>query len=130
MKTEIKINLVFFDFSMSPDDLSQKLGINATSTWRKGDQGITVPIRKKTNGWELSSGLDKSTDFEKHIDALLAKIRPHKQQFIEMGKVLSPVLSFVVYSYDGARPSMGFSKEAIQELAELNAEIDIDLYVL
>ena len=74
--------------------------------------------------------LHTSADFERHINALLARIRPYKQQFIENGKVLHPVLSCVVYSYDGARPSMGFSLDAIQELAELNAEVDIDLYVL
>lgn len=84
----------------------------------------------KTNWWELNSGLNTSAEFDKHINALLAKIRPHKQRFIEISKSFNPGLSCVVYSYDGARPSMGFSKDAIKELAEINAEIDIDLYVV
>ncbi len=68
--------------------------------------------------------------FEKNITVLLERIRPHKQQFIEIGKTFDPVLSCVVYSYDGDRPYLGFSRDEINELAELNATVDIDLYVL
>ncbi len=58
MRSEIQIKLVFSNLPMSPDDLSQKLGINATRSWNEGDEGVIKTIRKKTNGWKLNSGLD------------------------------------------------------------------------
>jgi len=35
----------------------------------------------------------------------------------------------IVKSYGGDRPQIFFDKEVIRKLAELNAEIDVDLYV-
>jgi hypothetical protein len=130
MKTEIKASLGFTDFPMSPQDLTKELGIEPTNSWRTGEIGTMSKLPMKNNGWELGSGLELSRDFESHLKALLDKIRPYKENFIDAGKKYPAILSCIVYIYGQDRPFVGFESTSVKELAELNATIDIDLYIL
>jgi hypothetical protein len=128
MKTEIKASFGFTDFPMPPQELTKELGIEPTHSWKKGDPGIASKLPMKNNGWELSSGLELSKDFESHLRALLDKIRPLKENFINVGKKFPTVLSCIIYIYGEDRPYLGFESTVVKELADLNATIDIDLY--
>ncbi len=130
MKTEIKTSICFNDFPMHPDELSKELGVEATNIWVKGEKGKRTNKLRKNNGWKLQSELDKSEDLEKHVMFLLNKIRPIKHNFLRFSINYEPILSCVVYIYDGDRPPLNFSQEIIKELSEINASIDVDLYIL
>jgi len=130
MKSEIEVKFSYSDFAMSIEDLSAELMTKPTHSWRKGDLGKLSNKPMKNNYWALSSGLDKSEKIDKHVETLLGKIRPNKRHFVRVGNRFHPVLSCVVYSYGGDRPCLGFSRTVIKELAELGADIDIDLYAI
>lgn len=130
MKSEIKVYFRIVGFPMSPEVLTDKLGLKPTDTWKKGDAGRIAKTTFKNNGWELSSGLNKSVDLKTHVGTLLDNITPFKKNFVKVCSEYPPDLICVVYSYGGDRPAIVFERDIIKELTELNASIDVDLYVL
>jgi len=130
MKSEIKITLQFEGFTILPDELSQQLEIDATESWLRGEPSGRTGIKKKDNAWLLDSGIQPLDGFEKHVTGLFQKIEPHMEKFVEFANECPPVLSCIVRSYDGDRPYMGFESQMVKKLAQLNATIDIDLYIL
>ena len=130
MRSEIQVYFRLRGFPMSPADLTAELGVEPTDTWQVGQPRRLAKGAFKENGWEISSGLEKAADLEAHVHALLEKITPHREKFKKVSASYPPELVCVVYSYGGDRPALFFTREVVRELAMLNVEIGIDLYVM
>ena len=130
MRSKIRVCLRFGEFSMPPEELSTELGLQPTDSWSKGDPCRVAKKRTFTyNGWELSSGREESADLEAHVNAILHQIAPFKENFRKVAAKYPPMLTCVIYSYDGDRPAIVFERDVVKELADLNALINIDLYI-
>ena len=128
MRSKIKASLRFDGFPVSPEQLSTELGLEPTEAWSKGDPCRWAKERR-SNGWKLSSGLEESADLEAHVNAVLHQIAPFKEKFRKVTAKYPPMLACVIYTYDGDRPAIVFERNVVMELADLNALIDIDLYI-
>lgn len=138
MRSEVRVYLAFGGFDFDPDEITRLTGITPTKTLRAGDpvswasslsEENRQRIRVKSNRWEVDSGLDSSVDLPTHVKALLQKLEPVWDRFVELGQQYEPVMECIVSSYGGDRPEIFFDKEVIRKLIQLNAEIDVDLYV-
>ncbi len=124
-----------FGFECLPEKITEKLGIEPTETRRK-DEYRTIGKGKherkrinKENAWLLKSELSRSVPIEKHIEHLLNKIKPYKQNFIEIAKQYSFELTAAIYYYE-VNPGINLESKILKEIAELNMELGLDIYCL
>jgi len=138
MRSEISVYFEFAGFDIDPDEITRLTGITPTRIRRAGDpiygasllsEEARQRIRVKVNRWDVNSGLDPNVDLPTQVKALFERLEPAWDRFIELSQQYVPVMECIVKSYGGDRPQIFFDKEVIRKLAELNAEIGVDLYV-
>lgn len=139
--TQIKLMLVVFGEYFSPEEITQLLKIYPTNSWVKGD---VIPLQKglyrkdnkvlhrKETAWEFSTGFIKTLDFEevsyrfeKEFENKLSALKSYVQE-----NKLEVALNIVAEIVDEEKPSIHFNKRIINVCKELEAEIDIDVYLL
>jgi len=65
------------------DAISAALDLRPTRTHRKGDRGrLSAPY--ETDMWSYGAPVEESEPLHKHIDALWAKLKPHKHYLLEL----------------------------------------------
>lgn len=132
MKTEIFVAFVLIGFKCEPEEITETLGIVPTQTWKVG-----TPIGKRgigryeDNGWQVKSKLEKYADLESHIQSVLQQLEPAWESLAKISALYYTELSCHIYLYDDEQvPAIHFEQEVVRKIAELNAEIDVDIYVL
>ena len=137
MATQIAAQFMLSSPQFNPDEVTVFLGIQPTKTWRCGDKIPKTSLRRKHDAWILSTGsaeLDQehSIDLIKQVHSLLDHLRPHtaKLKKICVQLNLEATLSCVLYVEGDDRPAIHFAPDLVKWLAELHADIDIDLYYL
>ena len=130
MESKIRVTYTLTGEGLQPDAVTNAVTVTPSRSWSKGERRIPEsPLLHNHGGWQISSGLTESAELAEHVSVVLGKLRPSWESFCEFGKSYDAELSCVIKSYGGDRPVIGFSKRVIAELNELDAEIDIDLYV-
>ncbi|MFE1746281.1 DUF4279 domain-containing protein [Coleofasciculus sp. H7-2] len=130
MEYEISAAFTLTGFDFNPEEITAKVGIIPTKIWKVGD--LIHPkagIRRKRNGWSLESKLEKSAELEDHIKSVLEQIQPGWLPMVEISSRYEAEIDCVVY-VRGQVPAIHFDKDIVEQAAKLNAEIDVDLYVL
>jgi len=117
-------------FENSPEDISQKLNLQPTKTWRKGDEWLPLKTRTFDN-WEIHSTASQEEIFlDIHIKSVLEIIEPKRKQILELQNLGYEMgINCVGYFYD-EHPGFGLSSELITRIASLSLDIDFDLYCL
>ena len=142
MKNGSEINqnhlmLYFLDFDFNPDLITEKLGLEPHSIGRKGEKyfiGYHKEIEKirDCSHWKFEWEI-KSNDFIGDMIDLFFKeiIIPRKSLIKEIGENCQMIrLTIVQYYYTGHNPGYGFDREQVKVLADINADIDMDIYCL
>lgn len=129
---EISVAFTLTDFDCDPEEITARVGITPTKTWIMGDFiNKKKTIKYEYNGWKVHSKLDKEADLESHIISVLAQLKPGWQSLVKISQSYYTEISCAIYLYsDNQLPAIHFNQEILQQIAELNAEIDIDLYNL
>ncbi|BAS58251.1 DUF4279 domain-containing protein [Leptolyngbya boryana CZ1] len=130
MDSEVYVEFSLTGIDLNPEDITSKVGIEPTKTWLK-DELISPKgqIRYKQNGWKLRSHLEASDDLDEHFRVILQQLRQGWQPLIELCSVYEAEFCGVIYT-SGERPAIHFDRELLKAVLQLNAEIDVDLYVL
>jgi len=130
MNSKVYAEFSLTGLNLNPEDVTSKIGIQPTKTWLK-DELISskAQIRYQQSGWKLRSHLDTSNDLEEHFRVVLEQLKQGWQPLIELCSVYEAEFCGVVYT-SGDRPAIHFDKEILKAVQQLNAEIDVDLYVL
>jgi len=132
MADEISARLVVTGFDCDPDHITKLLDIQPDAVWRVGDDLSFTSDRKRTdNGWTIESKIRNTVDLDAHVAAILRVIGNAKSNFKHLphGSTISLSCGITVNQGPGG-PSMVFSPQMVAILAELGAEIGIDLYCL
>ena len=85
MPNEIRARLHLTGFLESPEEITDRLGIQPTEVWRIGDPIDKTIRRFPENGWSISSGVDSSAELSVHIVHLLEGVRPAKELIRSLG---------------------------------------------
>ena len=129
MSNEISVYLVLSGFKNDPDEITAAMGLLPEEIWREGDPiGRTIRLREES-GWKLSSGMDKSTDLNEQIEALLNRLELVAPILSELGQTCYMEIACVLRAYDFV-PAMHLERSTVQRIARIGAEIDIDFYCL
>ena len=132
MWSELSVQFTLRGVDLDPVEITNSLGLEPTKTWRAGERvsAIVVPRFYTDSAWRLHSGLPDTINLEEQIKSLLDRLEPVWPIAVELGNRHYAEFSCVVYSYGGDRPAISFDNEVIRRVAELNAAIDVDRYIL
>lgn len=130
--SEIKARLTVAEFECSPEEVTNLLGICPTKTWLCGE--TVTPRAKnvhKSNGCILISPRDPvNSTVDVQVDSLISIITPHIEAFAKLPAGVYIELSCIIRVADYGRPVVGFSADTVRVLAQIGANIDIDIYDL
>lgn len=131
MRSEIYAAFTLTGSTLDPVEITAKVGIPPTKTWRTGD--LTSPksksiMRHEQNGWSLRSRLEKSAELEDHVKSVLEQLQPGWHSLVDVCSHYDAEIECVIYTSE--RPAIHFDRPMLEQIAKLNAEIDVDLYVL
>lgn len=136
MKSEVSVSLTLTGIDLEPEKITEEIGIKPSEIWRKGE--LVDPraiIRYKENGWRLLSPLENSNriadpnDLEILTRSLLEKLQPVWDNVVKTCSQYYTELNCVIYVSDQV-PAIHFDADILEKLQQLNAAIDVDLYVL
>jgi hypothetical protein len=130
MISEVSAAYLLTDFECEPDQISEVLGIQPTEICKKGELISKGSRRHKQNAWELKIQIPDSEDLDEHIAELLNRLSQVWEKVINLNKLYYAEISCVVYSYEAQGPGLHLDKKTLKQIAELNAEIDLDYYSL
>jgi Domain of unknown function (DUF4279) len=130
MKSEILVEFLLTGFEVDPEKITVAIGIEPTESWNVGDAIEKTKLKRKENGWALSSGLDKSSELEEHLDVLFEQLQAKWAILTSLCSKYDAEISCTVYGYEAQGPAMHLDKKIVKFIAELNAEVDIDYYCL
>jgi hypothetical protein len=115
------------------DEVTNRLGITPTDSWRKGDKGKYKPIIEFAS-WKLST--DKGQEYiliDKLVDEIISKlfdkieiINDLKRQF-QLNSVLEIVL-YIDTNEDSSTPALGHDLRTIEFLYRTGTTTDVDIY--
>ncbi|MBL0113110.1 MAG: DUF4279 domain-containing protein [Saprospiraceae bacterium] len=131
-KTKIKIILSIFGNDFSLVSLSSLLEISPSNSWLKGEKirNRSDLLRKET-AWEFQMEYEENLFLETITEKLLNIFNCKSQaikKFIEEHK-LNTKVDIVVIVYDAESPALFLNNKFIRFLNEINAVVDIDLYI-
>lgn len=131
MATEIDVSLTLRGDAFEPDTVTDITSLIPTHTWRKGDLVPGTTMKRKEDGWRISTGLVTSNDLDEQITHIIDLIAPFASKIRHVCQLLDldVDLSCVVY-IDPAVPSMSIDLNTMGMLVSVGATIDIDVYVL
>ena len=129
-QSEIKAKLIIRDFDCSPEEITQLLKISPTQTWLQG-KPVTARAKNvhKSNGWLLESPCDPvGSSLEAQVNSLLSLVLPHVELFTKLPISTRVELYCVLYVADYREPVIHFPTDIVRKLAQMGANIGIDIY--
>ncbi|WP_324680293.1 DUF4279 domain-containing protein [Hymenobacter sp. GOD-10R] len=125
---------VYFAFrgDFNPIELTVRLGIEPTTTWKRGEG--RYPSQRKSACWQLETARGKEPVLiDKLVAEVIAKLEDKaelilqlKQEF-RLDSVLEIVL-FVDMNEEASPPALGHDVRTINFLARTQTRTDVDLY--
>ena len=128
MESEISASFTLTG-EFDPEEITTKVGIIPSETWKIGE--LIHPkgtIRHNKNGWSLKSKLE-TAELEDHVRYVLEQLQPGWEPLAQLCTQHDAEIDCVIY-VNGQVPAIHFDKRIIDRVDKLNAEIDVDLYIL
>ena len=110
-----------------PEQITERLGVSPDVCWRRGDTIGSSMLKRKTDGWQMDSGLGEEFALEDHLRALLAKTRGLESHLASLKVDAARLVSCVIYS--DVRPVMFIDPHLIHSIASIQAALDFDIYI-
>jgi Domain of unknown function (DUF4279) len=136
MATETYAYFLLTGTDLNPEEITRKVGITPTQIFLKGDRIHPKGSRTRDrSGWQVRSSLEQETDIEAHVRSVLEKLKTGWQPLIEIIEN-APHEAFIncvmYYTPEETGSGSGFhlDRSILEQIQQLKAEIDFDLYVL
>jgi Domain of unknown function (DUF4279) len=112
-----------------PAEISDRLGLEPTSCWRKGDRNEKTHLERKFSRWSLDSRLDKFAPLEGHVADVLQQLKPAVARVKTALETYEGGMQLVGWFYKNY-PGLHFDKDLIAKLAECELSVDFDFYYM
>ena len=142
-KTKIKLIIMvsansYVYFALSGDDfdpkiITERIKIEPTDSWRKGDSGKYSPSLKYSS-WRLSTEKGKEYyELDKLVDEIITKLNDKIEIINQLKKELNlhSILEIVLdvdTNTDQPTPALGHDMKTISFLFHTNTTTDVDIY--
>src|SRR5215813_1932997 len=84
MGTSILSSFLLTGPSFNPEDITRRIGLEPTKTWKTGDRIQDSLIQRKQTGWACSMPREESLDLGKQVAALLERLGPFLSRINEV----------------------------------------------
>ncbi|HWY99432.1 MAG TPA: DUF4279 domain-containing protein [Edaphobacter sp.] len=112
-----------------PADISTRLGLEPTSSWKKGDLNPKTQLERKHSRWNLNSRLGQSTSLEEQVRDVLEQLKVCSPTITDLRATVDGGMQLIGYFYTDY-PGFGLDHETLSELGQLRPGIDCDFYYL
>lgn len=82
----------------------------------------------KDNGFIYEPNPERADDFEDKLDKLLATLESLKENIIDLSRVVELQINIAYYGYKEQMWGWHLDLKTLKKLAELNIEVDFDIY--
>jgi hypothetical protein len=121
---------VFFSLwgsALEPVAITELTGIHPDRSYRAGEPSPTGRPRKDGQ-WAIGSGLAVTDEFHDHVDALLTRIRPAWDTFVELGHRYEAFVEAAIVCSEPQGPLLAVRPAVSAALSELNATLGFDIW--
>lgn len=115
--------------SFDPDEITRRLGVEPSDSWRQGDIHPRTRMERKFSRWCLNSRLAHSEPLETHIADVLAQLDQNADAFASISKEYGGCMQLVGYFHEGY-PGLDFDAQLVARLARYGLSVDFDFYQL
>jgi hypothetical protein len=114
-----------------PDDVTNRVGLAPSKTWRAGEQRGESLLRWEHDGWCLSTACEETIDLGAQIQDLLSRLLPVADLLVGVMDEfdLDAEIACELSLQDQA-PSIVLSPELLKNVLAVRAGIDIDLLAI
>ncbi|MEB2302118.1 DUF4279 domain-containing protein [Lysinibacillus xylanilyticus] len=131
-KTQVMVYFSLYGDAFPIDDVTGKLGVTPTEAYKKDDlipNRSTVCYRKETS-WDLGTGYQVSLDVNNQFQQIIDKLQNKSLIINDIKEAYTLECKFfiAVIIKEGNTPALYLDKDIIKFAANIEAEIDVDLY--
>jgi hypothetical protein len=126
---KISVALLVAGLDFDPDEITKHIGLPPSETHRFGEPIGRTKAVYKLNMWRLRSRLSNTTGIQEQIKDVLDQLSPVWSSARAVSQRYQTELECVVYVYDHM-PELHFDAATVDLLAQLNCDIDLDIYVM
>lgn len=133
---KIRAGFILVGHQVEPDRITQALGLQPSVTWREGEPRLAQgPLMNDTDGWAIRTDYEESLNLPSHVDRILDVVHPLSGQIRKLCSELKleAELECVVRIARSERqsvPIMNFESNVINRMADLGADLDIDIVLV
>lgn len=129
MGTSVLSSFTLTGPSFDPEDITRRIGLEPTKTWKTGNRVQGTQIRRKHSGWVWSMPRGESLDLGKQVAALLERLGPFISRINEVREELGLDAEICAIYIEGQTPAVHFDRSVMSVVNQLEAEIDLDIYL-
>jgi hypothetical protein len=118
-----------FTGSFNPADITARLGITPTESWRQGEINPHNQRERRSNAWHLRSRLPEDEELEAHIADLFDQTAHLTDTIAELACDHNGCMQLVGCFY-GEYPGLYFESNIVAELSRRKLSVDFDFYGL
>jgi hypothetical protein len=116
------------DAPFDPGEMTRRVGLEPTNTYRRGDRGPFEQPRKR-DFWGVRVGPNQTLDVQALLRELMDRVQPRlaaiRETCAELG--LTPVVSCTIELKSTLTPVIQLSRGLVQQVAELSDVLDVDV---
>ncbi|MNW46525.1 hypothetical protein D3C74_238240 [compost metagenome] len=129
--TNVMVKFSICGDEFNPQIITNQLNIHPQEYWLKGDNVSGKSIIRNKSCWRVSTGYQESLDINNQLNEIIEPFRGRSDKLIELMLVhnLEIIISIVINIEGNQKTAMYFNRQVIKFIYQINAEIDIDLYV-
>ena len=126
---EIHVALEVRSLEVDPSEITERVGLQPSRSWRRGDDKGTRTHRD--NGWVLTTTPRPAWDFADPMAELLGWIEPSRKGIRDLigSRPVSVRLSLVGYLGTDA-PAIYLENGLIERIARLGLDLNVDLHLM
>ena len=109
--------------------MTKKIGLEPTTSWKKGDLHPKTRLERKLNRWMLYTRLSKNEDLENHIKDVLGQLDSRKDTVVSVCAEFNAYIQLVGYFYL-YYPGFHLDREDTARLGAYRLSLDCDFYYL
>ena len=120
---------------LDPDEVTELTGLDPSDAWRKGDPHVNrigvVLAPRKTSVWSFYAPTEFSLDLPELLDGLLDRFEPKRDENVALLHRTSSTAEVSLHIYMSDQTPIGtISLATLKRIVALNADLDLDLYVV
>ncbi|GKX29619.1 hypothetical protein SH1V18_20990 [Vallitalea longa] len=130
MSTTVNAEFIIDGADFKPNIITNKLNIQPTEQYEKGDKVHNRNITRNSTCWTYSLGEEESIDINEQISKLIYILNDRNSilKWLNNKYNIDYLILVTIKVEDDIRPVMSIKAPVIKFLYDVGAELDIDMY--